>query len=112
MDENSKIVQQLLRDKVIDVGIYEKTSGFFDLPKFDYRQDGLVPVYSRRHFELAAGPVGVDEILDLPIVCCRSWRGRRKSRRCAMWCVRWSGRARSRNRSSTGSRGCRNRPDA
>lgn len=68
LEENSKIVQQLLRDKVIDVGIYEKTSGFLDLPQFDYRQDRLVLVYSRRHFEFGAGPVGIDDILDLPIV--------------------------------------------
>lgn len=69
MEENSKIVQQLLRDKVIDVGIYEKKSGFLDLPKFDYRQDRLVLVYSRRHFQFAAeGPVGIDDFLDLPIV--------------------------------------------
>ena len=68
LEENSQIVQQLLRDKVIDVGIYEKTSGFLDLPKFDYRQDGLVLVYSRRHFAFAEGPVGIDDILDVPIV--------------------------------------------
>lgn len=68
LEENSKIVQQLLRDKVIDVGIYEKTSGFLDLPQFDYRQDRLVLVHSRRHFQFAAGPVGIDDILDLPIV--------------------------------------------
>ena len=68
LEENSQIVQQLLRNKVIDVGIYEKTSGFLDLPKFDYRQDGLVLVYSRRHFAFAAGPVGIDDILDVPIV--------------------------------------------
>lgn len=68
LEENSKIVQQLLRDKVIDVGIYEKTSGFLDLPQCDYRQDRLVLVYSRRYFEFGAGPVGIDDILDLPIV--------------------------------------------
>lgn len=68
LEENSKIVQQLLRDKVIDVGIYEKTSGFLDLPQFDYRQDRLVLVHSRRHFQFAAGPVGIDDLLDLPIV--------------------------------------------
>ena len=68
LEENSKIVQQLLRDKVIDVGIYEKTSGFLDLPKFDYRQDRLVLVYSRRHFSFDAASVGIDDILDLPIV--------------------------------------------
>ena len=68
VEENSKIVQQLLRDKVIDIGIYEKTSGFLDLPQCDYRQDSLVLVYSRRHFQFAASPVGIDDILDLPIV--------------------------------------------
>lgn len=69
LEENSKIVQQLLRDKVIDIGIYEKTSGFLDLAQFDYRQDRLVLVYSRRHFQFdSAAPVGIDDILDLPIV--------------------------------------------
>lgn len=69
VEENSKIVQQLLRDKVIDIGIYEKTSGFLDLEKFDYRQDRLVLVYSRRHFAFdAATPVGVDALVELPIV--------------------------------------------
>lgn len=68
LEENSKIVQQLLRDKVIDVGIYEKKSGFLDLEKFDYRQDGLVLVYSRRHFQFAGASVGIDDFLDLPVV--------------------------------------------
>jgi DNA-binding transcriptional LysR family regulator len=68
LEENSKIVQQLLRDKVIDVGIYEKKSGFLDLPKFDYRQDRLVLVYSRRHFRFADAAVGIDDFLDLPVV--------------------------------------------
>lgn len=67
-EENSKIVQQLLRDKVIDIGIYEKKSGFLDLEKFDYRQDRLVLVYSRAHFDFADGPVGMDAVLDLPVV--------------------------------------------
>jgi DNA-binding transcriptional LysR family regulator len=68
VEENSKIVQQLLRDKVIDVGIYEKKSGFLDLPKFPYKEDRLVLVYSRPHFQFSTEPVGVDEILDLPVV--------------------------------------------
>ncbi|GHC92158.1 transcriptional regulator [Pseudorhodoferax aquiterrae] len=68
LEENSKIVQQLLRDRVIDVGIYEKSSGFLDLPKSDYRQDRLILVYSRRHFTLAPGPLGLDALLELPIV--------------------------------------------
>jgi DNA-binding transcriptional LysR family regulator len=68
MEENSKIVQQLLRDKVIDIGIFEKTSGFVDLPRSDYRQDRLVLVYSRHHFRFDAGPVELDRLLDCPIV--------------------------------------------
>jgi DNA-binding transcriptional LysR family regulator len=68
VEENSKIVQQLLRDKVIDVGIYEKKSGFLDLDKSTYRDDRLVLVYSRAHFGFEREPVGVDDILDLPIV--------------------------------------------
>jgi DNA-binding transcriptional LysR family regulator len=68
VEENSKIVQQLLRDKVIDVGIYEKKSGFLGLAKFPYKEDELVLVYSRPHFQFPDGPVGVDDILDLPIV--------------------------------------------
>ncbi|MFL9994945.1 LysR family transcriptional regulator [Paraburkholderia sediminicola] len=68
VEENSKIVQQLLRDKVIDVGIYEKKSGFLDLAKSPYKEDELVLVYSRPHFQFPDGPVGIDDILDLPIV--------------------------------------------
>ncbi|WP_144139675.1 LysR family transcriptional regulator [Paraburkholderia sp. BCC1884] len=68
VEENSKIVQQLLRDKVIDVGIYEKKSGFLDLPKSPYKEDRLVLIYSRPHFQFRDEPVGIDAILDLPIV--------------------------------------------
>jgi DNA-binding transcriptional LysR family regulator len=68
VEENSKIVQQLLRDKVIDVGVYEKKSGFLDLAKSPYRDDRLVLVYNRPHFQFLDGPVGIDDILDLPIV--------------------------------------------
>jgi DNA-binding transcriptional LysR family regulator len=68
VEENSKIVQQLLRDKVIDVGIYEKKSGFLDLAKSPYREDRLVLVYNRPHFQFPDRPVGIDDILDLPIV--------------------------------------------
>jgi DNA-binding transcriptional LysR family regulator len=68
VEENSKIVQQLLRDKVIDVGIYEKKSGFLDLPQVPYRNDRLVLVYSRAHFQFHDEPIGIDDILDVPIV--------------------------------------------
>ena len=68
VEENSKIVQQLLRDKVIDVGIYEKKSGFLDLAKSPYKEDRLMLVYNRPHFQFPDGPVGIDAILDLPIV--------------------------------------------
>jgi DNA-binding transcriptional LysR family regulator len=68
VEENSKIVQQLLRDKVIDVGIYEKKSGFLDLAKSPYKEDRLVLVYNRPHFQFPDGPIGIDDILDLPIV--------------------------------------------
>jgi hypothetical protein len=44
LGENSKIVQQLLRDKLINVGIYEQTRGFLDRPRFDDREDRLVLV--------------------------------------------------------------------
>jgi len=68
VEENSKIVQQLLRDKVIDIGIYEKKSGFLDLAKSPYKEDRLMLVYNRPHFQFPDGPVGIDDILDLPIV--------------------------------------------
>jgi molybdate transport repressor ModE-like protein len=68
VEENSKIVQQLLRDKLIDIGIYEKKSGFLDLPRSAYRQDRLVLVYSRAHFRFSEVPVAIDDILDIPIV--------------------------------------------
>lgn len=68
IEENSMIVQQLLREKVIDVGIYEKKSGFLDLARSPYREDRLVLVYSRPHFQFRDGPIGIDDILDVPIV--------------------------------------------
>jgi len=68
LEENSQVVQQLLRDKVIDVGVYEKTSGFLDLEKFHYQHDRLVVVYSRKHFQFSTEPVSIDEILNTPIV--------------------------------------------
>jgi DNA-binding transcriptional LysR family regulator len=68
VEENSKIVQQLLRDKVIDIGIYEQKSGFLDLPKAPYQQDQLVLVHSREHFEFAEGPLGIDDILQVPVI--------------------------------------------
>jgi DNA-binding transcriptional LysR family regulator len=67
-EENSQVIQQLLRDKVIDVGIYEKTSGFLDLEKFHYQHDRLVLVYSRQHFQFSTEPVTIDQILNMPIV--------------------------------------------
>lgn len=68
VEENSKIVQQLLRDKVIDVGIYEKKSGFLDLEKSPYQEDRLVLVYKRPYFQFPDKPVGIDEFLDLPVI--------------------------------------------
>ena len=68
IEENSKVVQQLLRDKVIDVGIYEKKSGYLDLAKVPYRDDRLVLVHSRTHYRFPNAPVGIDELLELPVV--------------------------------------------
>ncbi len=67
-EENSKVVQQLLRDKIIDIGIYEKTSGFMSLEALNYREDRLVLVYSRAHFHFNSEPVPVEEVLDVPLV--------------------------------------------
>jgi DNA-binding transcriptional LysR family regulator len=67
-EENSKVVQQLLRDKIIDIGIYEKTSGFMSLEALNYRQDRLVLVYSRAHFHFHSQPVALEEVLDVPLV--------------------------------------------
>ncbi|MCD2511896.1 LysR family transcriptional regulator [Comamonas endophytica] len=68
IEENSKIIQQLLRDKVIDIGIYEKKSGFIDMEKHDYRADELVAVYSRAHFSFEDAPLEADPLLDSPLV--------------------------------------------
>ncbi len=68
MEENSKVVQQLLRDRVIDIGIYEKTSGFLPLEPLPYREDRLVLVYHPAHFNLPTQPVPLDDIVDLPII--------------------------------------------
>jgi molybdate transport repressor ModE-like protein len=68
VEENSKMVQQLLRDKVIDIGIYEKKSGYLDLEKTPYRDDRLVLVHSRAHYQFPDAPVGIDALLELPVV--------------------------------------------
>jgi DNA-binding transcriptional LysR family regulator len=68
VEENSRIVQQLLRERVIDVGIYEKKSGFLDLEQWAYREDQLVLVYSRAHFQFEDRPLALDDVLALPIV--------------------------------------------
>ncbi|MEK6348148.1 MAG: LysR family transcriptional regulator [Burkholderia sp.] len=68
VEENSKIVQQMLRDRVIDIGIYERTSGFLALPPIRYREDRLVLVYHRSHFAFAVTPVPLDALFDVPIV--------------------------------------------
>lgn len=68
IEENSKVVQQLLRDKVIDIGIYEKTSGFMSLEAFDYHRDRLVLVYSRAHFQFDVDPVPWENVLDVPLI--------------------------------------------
>ena len=68
VEENSKIIQQMLRDKVIDIGIYEKKSGFLDLAQLPYRQDRLVLVYSPAHFSFPDAPVSIDDLLDMPLV--------------------------------------------
>lgn len=68
VEENSRIVQQMLRDKTIDIGIYEQKSGFLDLPQTPYRDDCLVLVYSRAHFRFDAIPVELDALFDLPVV--------------------------------------------
>lgn len=68
VEENSKIVQQLLRDKVIDIGIYEKKSGFLDRPQLPYHQDRLVLVYSRPHFQFPGSPISLDDLFNIPLV--------------------------------------------
>ena len=68
VEENSKVVQQLLRDRVIDIGIYEKTSGFLPLEPIPYHQDRLVLVYNSECFSFPTLPVPLDDILDLPVI--------------------------------------------
>lgn len=68
IEENSKVVQQMLRDRVIDIGIYEKTAGFLPLEPWPYREDRLVLVYHSAYFRFPPGPVAVDDIIDLPVI--------------------------------------------
>ena len=68
VEENSKVVQQLLRDRVIDIGIYEKTSGFLPLEASPYHADRLVLVYDAARFHFPTLPVPLDDILDLPVI--------------------------------------------
>lgn len=68
VEENSQIVQQMLRDKVVDIGIYEHRSGYLDMEKLPYRSDRLVLVYSTAHYRFDGAPVGLDALLELPVV--------------------------------------------
>ncbi|MFC3338014.1 LysR family transcriptional regulator [Paracandidimonas soli] len=69
VEENSKIIQQLLRDKVIDIGIYEQTLGFLNMPRHAYRNDHLALIHHPGFFHLGSGPVSIEQLMDLPIVC-------------------------------------------
>lgn len=68
LEENSKVIQQMLRDRVIDIGIYEKTAGFLPLEPRPYRKDRLVLVYHPAHFQFPTAPVPLDDILEVPII--------------------------------------------
>ena len=68
IEENSQIVQQMLRDKVVDIGIYEHRSGYLDMEKLPYRNDRLVLVYSKAHYRFDGAPLGLDALLELPVV--------------------------------------------
>lgn len=68
VEENSGIVQQLLRDRIIDIGVFEKTSGYSDLPRHQYRNDHLEIIYSRNHFSFGLAALKIDELIELPLV--------------------------------------------
>ncbi len=68
VEENSRIIQQSLRDRVIDVGIYESRSGFLDMPQYPYRDDRLVLVYSAAHFSFDTVPVPLEALYDRPLI--------------------------------------------
>ncbi|MGN1056187.1 MAG: LysR family transcriptional regulator [Comamonas sp.] len=52
IEENSKIVQNLLKEKIIDIGIYEKTSGFIDLLQHEYKKDEISAVFNPKFFHI------------------------------------------------------------
>ena len=56
VEENSKIIQQMLGDKVIGIGIYEKKSGFLDLPQLPYRSRHARCVAAARRQALVVAP--------------------------------------------------------
>ncbi|WP_217645744.1 LysR family transcriptional regulator [Pseudoxanthomonas sp. GM95] len=68
VEENSRIIQQSLRDRVIDIGIYESRSGFLDLRQYPYREDRLVLVYNPSHFSFDADPVPLEALFDKPVI--------------------------------------------
>ena len=68
VEENSGIVQQLLQDGIIDIGVFEKTSGYGDLPRYEYRNDHLELIYSRRHFSFEPAALKIEQLIELPLV--------------------------------------------
>jgi len=68
VEENSGIVQQLRQDRVIDIGIFEKTSGYSDLPRHAYHDDHLELIYSQRHFSFSEAALKIEQLIELPLV--------------------------------------------
>ncbi|WDS38125.1 LysR family transcriptional regulator [Pseudoxanthomonas sp.] len=68
VEENSRNIQQSLRDRLIDIGIYESRSGFLDMTPYPYRSDRLVLVYNAAHFSFDTMPVPLDALFDKPLI--------------------------------------------
>lgn len=68
VEENSRIIQQSLRDRVIDIGIYESRSGFLDMKQYQYREDRLALVYNPTHFSFDNAPVEIEALFDKPLI--------------------------------------------
>jgi DNA-binding transcriptional LysR family regulator len=68
VEENSRIIQQSLRDRVIDIGIYESRSGFLDMQQYPYRSDRLVLAYNPAFFNFKQIPIPLEALFDKPLI--------------------------------------------
>jgi len=65
---NSEVVQQALKRRVVDMGIYESSLGSIDLPTLPYREDRLVLVTAHCHALADRETVSITDIVSWDVI--------------------------------------------